>query len=87
LLSTPKEVAIVGKDQAHIAPLLAGTWAKYLPNKVVAPGFGEYEKAAEVTPLLANRPLVNGLATAYVCEHFTCQQPVTDASALADQLA
>ena len=87
LLSTPKEVAIVGNDSADIKPLLAETWRRYLPNKVVAPAFGnESKSAAQLTPLSANRPLLNNLATAYVCEHFTCQQPVTDASALRGQL-
>src|SRR5215216_2019368 len=38
LLSTPKEVAIVGKDASDIQPLLAETWRRYLPNKVVAAG-------------------------------------------------
>jgi uncharacterized protein YyaL (SSP411 family) len=38
-------------------------------------------------PLLENRPLVDGLATAYVCENYTCQQPVTDVEALAAQLS
>ncbi|HEV8186451.1 MAG TPA: thioredoxin domain-containing protein [Pyrinomonadaceae bacterium] len=86
LLSTPKEVAIVGKDQADIRPLLAETWRRYLPNKVVAPGFGDDSDTAQITPLLANRPLLNGLATAYVCEHFACKQPVTDVSAFSEQL-
>jgi uncharacterized protein len=86
LLSTPKEVAIVGKDAADIGPLLVETWRKYIPNKVVAPGFGVDSEASQTTPLLANRPLVNNLATAYVCEHFTCKQPVTDVSALSAQL-
>jgi uncharacterized protein YyaL (SSP411 family) len=86
LLSTPKEVAIVGKDQANITPLLAETWRRYLPNKVVAPAFGDYSEAAEVTPLLAGRPLVNGSATAYVCERFTCKQPVTEVSRLSEEL-
>jgi len=87
LLSTPKEVAIVGEAAADIHPLLSETWRRYLPNKVVAPGFGENLQAAgEVTPLLANRPRVNNLATAYVCENFTCQHPVTGASELAKQL-
>jgi len=67
LLSTPKEVSIVGNDEADISPLLAETWRKYIPNKVVAPGFVRDSEAAQITPLLANRPLVNGLATAYVC--------------------
>jgi uncharacterized protein YyaL (SSP411 family) len=83
LLSTPKEVAIVGKDYADIKPMLAETWRRYLPNKVVAAG-GE---AAELTPLLENRPPVNGLATAYVCEHFTCKHPVTEMYALQEALS
>jgi uncharacterized protein YyaL (SSP411 family) len=78
-LSTPKEVAIVGKDEADIRPLLEETWRRYLPNKVVAVDFGEHPEIA----LLENRPLVNARATAYVCEHFTCQNPVTDVSSLA----
>jgi len=86
LLATPKEVAIVGKDQADIAPFLAETWRRYLPNKVVAPAFGDYSEAADLTPLLANRSMVKGLATAYVCEHFTCQQPVTEVPGLTEQL-
>jgi uncharacterized protein YyaL (SSP411 family) len=86
LLSTPKEVAIVGKDAADIQPLMAETWRKYRPNKVVAPGLANDSEVTGITPLLANRPLINNLATAYVCEHFTCQQPVTDVSALSEQL-
>ena len=83
LLSTPKEVAIVGKDEADMRDLLAETWRRYLPNKVVAPGsVGD----TVPLPLLENRPLINDLATAYVCENYTCQQPVTDVAALRDQL-
>ena len=32
LLSTPKEVAIAGKDPADINPLLGETWRKYIPK-------------------------------------------------------
>ena len=46
-----------------------------------APGTG-----ADLTPLLADRPLVDGRPTAYVCRHFACQRPVTAASDLATQL-
>jgi hypothetical protein len=86
LLSTPKEVAIVGKDAIDIRPMLAETWRRYLPNKVVAVRTGDSE-IAEITPLLADRPVINGLATAYVCEHFTCKQPVTELSGLQEQLS
>ena len=82
LLSTAKEVAIVGNNSADIHPLLHEVWRSYLPNKVVAPGFG-----AGTIPLLENRPLLNDLPTAYVCEHYTCKQPVTDPAVLAKHLA
>jgi len=81
LLSTPKEVAIVGSTLYDFQPLLAETWRRYIPNKVVAPSFG-----VDVIPLLENRPMIDGLPTAYVCEHYTCKQPVTDVSALREQL-
>jgi uncharacterized protein YyaL (SSP411 family) len=83
LLSTPKEIAIVGKDAADISPLLGETWRRYLPNKVVAPRIAG---DTATIPLQENRPLVNDLATAYVCEHYTCKQPVTEISALREQL-
>jgi uncharacterized protein YyaL (SSP411 family) len=86
LLSIPKEIAIIGKDAGDVRPLLSETWRRYIPNKVVAPGVSDDPEAAQITPLLENRPLLNNLPTAYVCEHFACKQPVTDASALAAQL-
>jgi uncharacterized protein YyaL (SSP411 family) len=86
LLSSPKEVAIVGKDANGVRPLLQEAWRKYLPNKVVAADFTQDPEAIRAIPLLQNRPLVNGQATAYICEHYTCQQPVTTPDALAAEL-
>ena len=86
LLSTPEEVAIVGRDAADIEDLLRETWRRYLPNKVVAPAVGN-EPEPMALPLLQDRPPIDGRATAYVCEHYTCKQPVTDPSELAAQLA
>jgi uncharacterized protein YyaL (SSP411 family) len=41
---------------------------------------------AERSPLLEARTMVDGRATAYVCEHYACRQPVTNAEALREQL-
>ncbi len=87
LLSTPKEVAIVGRDNTDIQPLLQEVWRRYLPNKVVAPSTTAGEVSSSSLPLLENRPLQEGRATAYVCENYTCKQPVTNRAELAAQLA
>jgi uncharacterized protein YyaL (SSP411 family) len=38
-------------------------------------------------PLLADRVALDGRPTAYVCRGFACRLPVTDATALAGELA
>jgi uncharacterized protein YyaL (SSP411 family) len=87
-LSTPKEIAVVGQVESEEArALLREVWARYLPNKVVALAAEGDARAAEVIPLLRDRPAINGCATAYVCEHYTCQQPATSAAELASQLS
>jgi len=79
-----REVAIVG-DVADGAGLLARTVrTRFRPHEVIAGG-GETDPPT--VPLLAGRGLVDGRAAAYVCEHFTCQAPVTDARALAELLS
>ena len=87
-LSTPKEIAIIGeREKQETKELLREIWTRYLPNKIVAQTGGNDARAAEVVPLLLDRPMIDGRATAYVCEHFTCQQPVTTPAELARQLS
>ncbi len=90
-LSRMQEVAVVGRAGADdTEELLGEVWRRYLPNRVLAfgdPGDpGVHEATAELSPLLRDRPLVHGRATAYVCEHFVCKQPVTDPAELGAQL-
>ncbi|MBI2872724.1 MAG: thioredoxin domain-containing protein [Chloroflexi bacterium] len=87
-LSTPKELAIVGplQDEATLA-LLQVAQRPFLPNKVVVawdPADGQ--AAAQGIPFLESRGMVDGRPTAYVCQHYACQAPVTEPHALAEQL-
>ncbi len=87
-LSTPKEIAIVGDlDEPATKTLLRTVHGDCLPNKVLA---GASPEAAQVspssTPLLEGRTLVDGKPTAYVCQNYVCQLPVTDPESLARQL-
>jgi uncharacterized protein YyaL (SSP411 family) len=86
-LSQPREVAIIGDPQApDTRALVDAVYASYLPNKVVAGRPLEDEEAAGLIPLLADRPMRDGRATAYVCVQFACQNPTTDPEELAGQL-
>ena len=75
-----KEVAIIGERGN---PLEQELWAHYLPGKVAAIAC---ESADASLPLLKGREMVGGRPTAFVCENFVCQRPVTDASELRDLL-
>jgi len=86
LLSTPKEIAIVGKDSAAVQDFIGEVWHTYLPNKVVAGATFGNKHAVDLIPLLHNRPLIGGRATAYVCEHSSCKEPVNDRASLGMQL-
>jgi uncharacterized protein YyaL (SSP411 family) len=86
-LGTPKEIAIIGDaSAAETRSLLDEIWKPYLPNKVVAQAAPADAVAAEIVPLVRNRPQVGNQATAYVCEHFTCKTPATSPAELATQL-
>jgi uncharacterized protein YyaL (SSP411 family) len=87
-LSTAKEVAIVGDPASgDTRALIAEVQGRFLPNMVVAAASPGDEAAAREIALLRDRPSVNGMATAYVCERFVCRRPVTDPADLAAELA
>jgi uncharacterized protein YyaL (SSP411 family) len=85
-VAAPQEVALVGTwDAPDTAALLDVVRLRFRPNTVVAlrePGVRENIQPA----LLRGRNLVDGRATAYVCQHYACQHPVTVPDELAAQL-
>jgi len=86
-LGAPKEIALIGlPDAPDTLTLKKEIWGPYLPNKVVAQAAPADARASELIPLLSGRTHVEGRATAYVCEHFTCKNPTTDRLELASQL-
>jgi hypothetical protein len=86
-LSTPKEIVVIGQAEADDSlALLREVWKRYLPNKVVAQSTENDEEASSVVALLRERPALGGRATAYVCENYSCLQPVTTPAELAAQL-
>lgn len=77
LLAPSQEVVIVGDPaQAPTQALLQEVRKRYLPHTIMA---GKRPGEEGVLPLLEGRDLVNGQAAAYVCEHYVCKLPVTNA--------
>ena len=78
-----KEIVIIGERENQLE---REVWEEYLPNKIVVVTEIAGENA-ELIPLLENRDKIEGKPTAYVCENFTCQKPVTAVDELKKQLS
>ena len=97
-VADPVEIAIVGaRDDARTLELLQAALSPYMPNRTIA-GTAPGEDLAHKLPVLEGRDgggatagapagAPAGEPAAYVCERYACKAPVSDAIALADQLA
>ncbi|GAA1963321.1 thioredoxin domain-containing protein [Amycolatopsis minnesotensis] len=80
LLAGPVQVAIVGATEQARAELLSVAAREVHGGGIVLAG------APDGVPLLADRPLVDGGAAAYVCRGYVCDRPVTTSEELASAL-
>jgi uncharacterized protein len=86
-LNPGPEIAIVGDSAAaDTHALLAEVWQHYLPNKVLALRAPGDEDVVALGPLFAGRNQLGNQATAYVCQNYICDLPVTDPISLARAL-
>ncbi|MEJ2867449.1 thioredoxin domain-containing protein [Actinomycetospora sp. OC33-EN08] len=81
-LAGPLQVAVVGASPEEREPLVAVARRRAPGGTVVVAG----EPSAPGVPLLADRPLVDGAAAAYVCRGFVCDRPATTPDELAGAL-
>jgi uncharacterized protein YyaL (SSP411 family) len=83
-LATTQEIVIIGEPrEAATQALLETVHSRYLPNKVlVVARPGQVDELSLRIPLLAGRSQIDGAPTAYVCENYACQLPVTEPAAL-----
>lgn len=85
-LAPPKEVALIGPlESQETQALLQPLQRPYRPNQVVA--VAETGHTTGHPALVEDRPMQNGSTTAYVCQRFTCQRPVTTVAELEQLLA
>ncbi len=88
-IALPTEVAICGDPaEPDTRALLEVLNSHFLPETTVAlrhPGADE-DEVAGLIPLLAQRDVGDGEATAFVCRRFTCRMPVTAPAELEAEL-
>ena len=84
LLQPTREVVIVGtQGEASTEEMLSVARSSCLQQTVVI--FKPQDDSAEITrlaPLIEQMQVVNGCATAYVCQNFACREPLTDPAEL-----
>jgi uncharacterized protein YyaL (SSP411 family) len=89
MLSSSKEIVIVRKPEPlGAASLLHEIHAHFLPRKVLL-SFEEgaqQTRLARLSPFVAKLTSIDGKPTAYVCENFVCNLPVTGRDALEELL-
>ena len=87
-VSLPREIVIVGPvGDSVTADMLEAVSTRFMPNRVLVGVADPANPPLKDSPLLEQRVMQDGRPTAYVCENYACQLPVTDAAALAQQLA
>lgn len=86
-ISTPKQVAIIGpRGHPKTSELLRILCSNWLPNKVVAAYDPDDPAPFLELNLFKNRQMIDNQPTVYICEHYTCQAPITDPYSLLAQL-
>lgn len=86
-LSQTKQIAIIGDiDNPAALDLLRTLCTTWLPNKVIAAYDPSDRTSVPELKLFENREMINNQPTVYLCEHYTCQAPVTDPASLRAQL-
>jgi len=80
-LGPSHEVVVVGATEAeNTKAMIKALWTEFFPNKVVLfiPTDKDPSAILQIAPFTSRMTNIQGKATAYVCQNYTCQQPTTD---------
>jgi uncharacterized protein YyaL (SSP411 family) len=76
---TTQQIALVSDDDLpSLVPFLSIYRKAYRPFNIIAARYADHTGKSGLPAILDDRPTLNGLPTAYVCQGFICRQPVTD---------
>ena len=84
-LSPAKEIVILfdkGQEENSLVDILRNI---YLPHKILV--LAELHDDPDALPILEGKELIADSPTAFVCENYTCQEPVTETGTFLEQLS
>ena len=85
LLADPVQVVIATRNK-NSEPLIRAIGPLFLPDKIVLCADADDPWLSQHVPALKGMGLIDDKAAAYVCQHFTCELPVTAAEELVKRL-
>jgi len=84
-LSAVKEIVVLYDKGQEENDLLDALSRNYIPNKILV--MSEIHGDTELLPILEGKELIGDAPTAFVCENYTCREPVTETEQFIKQLA
>ncbi len=83
-----RQIVVAGSpDSEETWAMLSAVGSQFLPDTVAMFNDpGQREIIAEILPNISGQEPINGAATAYICENFACQPPITDRNQLMEKL-
>jgi len=85
--SQVRDIVIVDENKSRNAELMINELRKgFKPFTVSMLYTKEYRELSDIAPFIETYKPIDGKATAYVCENYSCQPPVTDVEKLKEML-
>ncbi len=84
-LEKPKQIIIAGAPEAaDTKKMLREIHSRYLPNKIIllADGGEGQKQLSKYLSFIASVSMMDGKATAYVCENYVCKLPTSDVAVM-----
>jgi uncharacterized protein YyaL (SSP411 family) len=87
ILSSPKEIVLTAEKIEQVYPMKQMIFDTFLPHKVVLYADPSVEKQLQsLSSVFQGKTPVEGKSTAYICENFSCQQPIVSMEELVKSL-
>ncbi|OMF19845.1 hypothetical protein BK127_02765 [Paenibacillus sp. FSL H7-0331] len=81
VISAPSEIVLAGDpNKPDLQAMKEKLQRRFMPHAIymLHPSTEQREAARNLIPLLRDKVVLGGRATAYICENFACHAPVTD---------